>query len=194
MVMDVTALKPDAIGYIFWPRSKRYVMPEQVAGWRALAQPGILKVGVFVDETLEHIAAAADAAGLDVVQLHGDETPDIPIRLRKMRPDLRIWKVVHLDRAENPTANAVDAFLVDSYSQTSPGGTGQTCDWDKARAFVSAVQKPVILAGGLHPGNVQEALHQVAPWGVDVSSGVEAAPGMKDLKLVKEFIEKCRNL
>ena len=88
---------------------------------------------------------------------------------------------------------SVDAYLLDSYSQESPGGTGKTCDWNAARAFVLQSPKKVLLAGGLTPENVREAIERVGPWGVDVSSGVEERPGRKDLAKVGKFIERCRS-
>jgi phosphoribosylanthranilate isomerase len=104
----------------------------------------------------------------------------------------KLWKVHRLDR-ENPAGGAfVDALVLDSYSPAAPGGTGQTVDWTAARAFVAASRTKVILAGGLTPENVAEGIRAVRPWGVDVSSGVEAQPGRKDLAAVKRFIETCR--
>jgi phosphoribosylanthranilate isomerase len=106
----------------------------------------------------------------------------------------KYWKVVYLDRGEPGPEEAafVDAFLVDHYSAVSPGGTGQVADWAAARDFVRRCAKPVILAGGLTPENVVEAIRAVRPWGVDVSSGVELSPGHKDLKKVERFIQACR--
>jgi len=109
--------------------------------------------------------------------------------------EVRIWRVLHLSREEQAmdSGGRVDAYLVDSYSEQSPGGTGKTCDWNVARAFVERVKTPVILAGGLTPENVAGAIRQVRPWGVDVSSGVEEKPGRKDMGQVKEFIARCRS-
>ncbi|MFH0952747.1 MAG: phosphoribosylanthranilate isomerase [Verrucomicrobiota bacterium] len=106
----------------------------------------------------------------------------------------KVWTVVHLDRgAPAPDEGArVDAYLLDSYSAESPGGTGRVLDWNRAREFVRTSRKPVLLAGGLTPENVEEAIRRVQPWGVDVSSGVEQAPGRKDLARVRAFIQRCR--
>ena len=107
-----------------------------------------------------------------------------------------MWKVVHIDRTDTAALSTchVDAFLIDRYSTQSPGGTGRKCDWDKARRFVETCGKDVLLAGGLTPENVSEAVHKVGPWGVDVSSGVEVSPGVKDIQRVKNFIERCREI
>ena len=188
-VQAVAALRPDALGFVLWPGSKRYAKPEEVGVWTRDLPPGLHKVGVFVDATPEEVQRAMEVAGLDVAQLHGAERPqDFAGR------GLRLWRALGLRSAEEavPGGWSVDAFLVDTYSAQSPGGTGQVGDWVAARSFVQRCPQPVLLAGGLNPGNVKEAVRAVQPWGVDVSSGVEAAPGRKDLAKVREFIERCR--
>ncbi|MBU0678091.1 MAG: phosphoribosylanthranilate isomerase [Verrucomicrobia bacterium] len=185
----VASFGPDAMGFIFWPGSPRCVDPAEVSRWVEGMPAAILKVGVFVNQELDVVRDTAATAGLDVVQLHGDETPAYCGELEG-----RIWKAVHLDRCDLALLNSypVDAFLVDSYSTESPGGTGKTVDWSVAADFVRNSPKNVLLAGGLRPENVGEAVDMVHPWGVDVSSGVEASPGRKDLEKVREFIEACR--
>jgi phosphoribosylanthranilate isomerase len=189
-VEAVGALRPDAMGFIFHPRSPRYLPPERAAPVTALVPEGILKVGVFVDATPERVSEVRAAAGLDVVQLHGRERPaDYAGR------GLVLWKVVHLDRRDpDAEQGPVDALLIDRYTAEAPGGTGLTADWERARCFVNEHAARVLLAGGLTPGNVEEAVRKVSPWGVDVSSGVEAVPGRKDLDKVRTFIARCRNL
>lgn len=193
-VEAVAALRPDAVGFVFWPRSKRCVAPQEVADWAKAVPAPILKVGVFVDESPDDIRRIVETAGLDVVQFHRfqglDKSADIFPILGKT-----VWQVVRLGRGEAEPAGpaGVDAFLLDSYSAESPGGTGQAVDWSAARAFVERSPKPVLLAGGLTPENVADAIRQVRPWGVDVSTGVEQRPGRKDLRLVEEFIERCRS-
>jgi phosphoribosylanthranilate isomerase len=187
----VAALQPDAMGFVLWPGSKRGVTVTDVAAWTPLLPPDILKVGVFVDATADEANHAAAKAGLDIVQLHGAESARVSEAVT-----VRTWKVVHLDRMDPASLDAyhVDAFVVDSYSADAPGGTGITANWDAARAFVRARDTRVVLAGGLTPANIREAVQAVGPWGVDVSSGVEAKPGRKDLGRVRSFIEQCRNL
>ncbi|MCX6995633.1 MAG: phosphoribosylanthranilate isomerase [Kiritimatiellaeota bacterium] len=221
-VAAVAALRPDALGFVFWPRSPRAVTPEQVAGWTRALPPGLLKVGVFVDPAPEDIRRAVDRARLDVVQWHGfpvvSGQPSAASQkreteffqgLEKMlsgisKPwnsdvggagspahTIKVWQVVHIGH-ESASVRCVDALVLDSYSPAAPGGTGQTVDWTVARAFVAASRTRVLLAGGLRAENVAEALRVVRPWGVDVSSGVEARPGRKQLDAVQRFIETCR--
>lgn len=185
----VAALRPDALGFVLWPGSKRYARPEAVGAWTRDLPAGLLKVGVFVDASPDEVQRALAVAGLDVAQLHGAERPqDFAGR------GLRLWRALGLRSAAEavPAGWSVDAFLVDTYSAQSPGGTGQVGDWAAARSFVQRCPQPVLLAGGLNSGNVKAAVAAVQPWGVDVSSGVEAAPGRKDLANVREFIERCR--
>jgi len=186
MVCD---LGPDAIGFVFWEESSRRVNPEDVKSWVAGLPGEILKVGVFVDAELERVRRLAEMIPLDVVQLHGRESAQYCAAL-----ELRAWKALHLRGAVRRRAAGyhVDAFLIDSYSTRAPGGTGRVGDWEAARRFVEWSSRPVILAGGLDPQNVSAAIRAVGPWGVDVSSGVEASPGRKDAGRVKEFIEACR--
>jgi phosphoribosylanthranilate isomerase len=190
-VERVATLRPDAMGFVFWPSSKRNVEPAQVREWTRDLPPEILKVGVFVDLDPEGVERIAECAGLDVVQLHGSETPEICSQVSTCT-----WKAIHLDRdpATEVSGYQVDAFLVDSYSAESPGGTGKTVHWGRAAEFVAEQSTPVVLAGGLTPENVRESIFRTRPWGVDVSSGVEVRPGEKDPKKVEEFILQCRSL
>ncbi len=186
----VAALQPDAIGFVFWPGSKRFVHAEDVAVWTRDLPATIRKVGVFSDAEADDILRTMELANLDIAQLHGTEQPaDF---LNFPHP---LWRAVRLmaNRQEGPPDRwSVDAFLVDSYDARAPGGTGVLTDWNAARYFVEHSVKPVILAGGLTPENVRDALASVKPWGVDVSSGVETEPGRKDIEKVKRFIEQCR--
>lgn len=186
-VMD---LAPDAVGFIFWPQSRRYVIPAETAEWGRAAGPRILRVGVFVNETRDMIQKAAEAAELDVIQCHGTESPEFCASL-----GMPVWKALNLvDGLPAPASDYdVDCFLVDGYSREAPGGTGVTADWDLAGDFVATAHRPVILAGGLVAATLPRAFEKVSPWGVDVSSGVESSPGRKDLEKVKQFIQTCRN-
>ena len=192
-VERVAELAPDAMGFVFWPRSPRAVRASDVAEWVRGLPRTIMRVGVFVDASRRDIERIMRTARLDVVQLHGNE----PWELCNALP-FRVWKAVHL-RDETSGFRwqeyRVDAFLVDSYSAGMPGGTGVKADWDHARRFVREVSPlPVILAGGLNPQNVASAVREVRPWGVDVSSGVESRPGRKDIRKVEEFLSICRAL
>ncbi len=187
----IAELRPDAVGFILWPGSKRYVKPNAIAEWTRDWPDDLLKVGVFVDEPVERVQAVAETAGLDVVQLHGRESAE---DLAALAPRL-VWKAVHLNRPLPPDLEKypADAFLLDYHGDRMLGGTGQQVDWDAARRFVEGTTRKVLLAGGLNRDNVVAAIQAVHPWGVDVSSGVEQAPGQKDLAAVKDFIEQCRS-
>jgi phosphoribosylanthranilate isomerase len=188
-VQATAALAPDYLGFIFWPHSKRAVDAESVAEWTRNIPGSVKKVGVFVDAGVDEINTTCRTAGLDIVQLHSDEPPDLCAQV-----DGAVWKVVHIDQttAKDVAHFPVEAFLIDSYTAASPGGTGLTVDWHKAADFIQASGQHVFLAGGLKPGNVAEAISSVRPWGVDVSSGVELHPGRKDMEKVKQFIEASR--
>ncbi len=186
----VAELNPDALGFILWPGAKRCVRPADIGEWsRALPTP-IKKVGVFVNATRDEILEAQEIAGLDIIQLHGEETPAFCESLGG-----EVWKAIHLNRplTAPPDAYAVSAFLVDHHGGAQPGGTGIAVDWNAAARFVAEAPGRVVLAGGLNPVNVAWAIGMVKPWGVDVSSGVESEVGKKDLSKVKGFIEACRS-
>ncbi len=180
----------DALGFNFWRPGKRYVAPEAAARIAAQLPARIMKVGVFVDEDAAEVHKIADAAGLGCVQLHGRETPEYAQALAACGG--RVWKALRVDERFQPAALAaysVDAFLLDG-AGAAPGGNAATFDWQRARE--ARVFGRVILAGGLNPDNVAEAVRSVEPWGVDVASGVESAPGRKDAALVRRFIEAVR--
>lgn len=187
----VSEMEPDAVGFILWPGSKRYVDANAVGDWVGDVPDSILKVGVFVNPTHDEIKRAEERAYLDVVQLHGEETPEFCAKV-----DGTVWKAIHLNRAMAAPLDAyeVDAFLLDHHGGVQPGGTGKTVDWEAAARFVADSPKKVLLAGGLSRDNVAEAIGAVRPWGVDVSSGVESDVGKKDLMKVKDFIVACRGV
>jgi phosphoribosylanthranilate isomerase len=187
--MAAVELKPDALGFIFWPGSARYVRPEDVAAWTAGIPTTMDRVGVFVDASPEDVRRTAELAGLTVVQLHGRESPEVCGAVGG-----RVWKAVPWSRAEDEITRAypVEAFMIDSGTPTTPGGTGQTGDWDTVARCVTACPRSVILAGGLNPANIVAAIERVRPWGVDVSTGVESEPRHKDVSRMKEFVSLCR--
>jgi phosphoribosylanthranilate isomerase len=186
---QISAFQPDALGFIQWPESKRYVAPEQVGAWET--PEGIRRVGVFVGPTESELAHAAQYGRFDVLQVHrvsSGWTLD-----RELFRGVEVWRA--LDPSElyfDESAFEYDRYLLDSYDPVTVGGTGEPCDWDQARLLVQSLGTPIILAGGLTPDNVASAIEQVAPWGVDVSSGVEAEPRVKDIAKVKAFIAAAR--
>lgn len=185
----------DFLGFNFWPTSKRYVeVDAAVALARAGRVRGAMMVGVFVDATAATIAATARSAGLDVIQLHGDESPAFCTEVRVMT-GLRVWKALPVAGAgdvDGIESWPVSAVLLDA-ATPGRGGSGQTIDWGVA-AKAAESTKPIVLAGGLDPGNVAAAVSAVKPWAVDVASGVESAPGIKDPAKIAAFIRAVREL
>lgn len=194
----------DALGFVFAP-SPRRVTAAEVAAIAPHLPATVEKIGVFVDAGLEEIDATVRACGLTGVQLHFECGPELPAKLReRLGPSLRILCVVHFsggaakqtaDRiAEHGRSPHIDAVLVDSRTATAAGGTGATFDWEAARrtVFSDAGRLRLIAAGGLNPDNVAEAIAALRPWGVDAVSGVEAAPGRKDVVKVRAFLARAR--
>jgi len=188
----------DAVGFVFAP-SPRRVTPAEVAAIVPALPAQLEKIGVFVDAPFDAIAEAVRACGLTGVQLHSDAGPDLPARLRAaFGPALRILRVVHFgaNAPEQATELArdahIDGILVDSRTATAVGGTGIAFDWQAARSTIFSSYSKLIAAGGLNPENVAQAIATLAPWGVDVASGVEAAPGRKDPLRVRDFVARAR--
>ena len=190
----------DALGFIFAP-SPRRVTGEQVAAITPHLPQTVEKIGVFVDAPIEEIAATVRACGLTGVQLHSSAGPEFPPHLRsEFGPALRILRVVHFGPDAGTQAKAygsdpnVDGILIDSRTATAVGGTGIAFDWNEARRtiFGTGSATRLVAAGGLNPDNVTQAIAVLQPWGVDVVSGVEAAPGRKDPAKVRAFIVNAR--
>lgn len=183
-------LKPDYIGFVF-AKSKRQVNRQQAAKLKGLLNPVVKTVGVFVNASLQEIAALVQEGIVDIIQLHGDESPSFcrQLRQRIKNPIIKAIRVKDRSSLRNLEVYTCDYFLLDTFSQISFGGGGQEFDY----SLVQNVQlpKPFFLAGGLRPDNIQEAIGKVQPFGVDVSSGVETQ-GKKDPVKITEFIEKVR--
>lgn len=177
-----------AIGCVFYPKSPRHLSVRSAAEICAALPPEVKTVGVFVNETFSNIMAKVKHCRLSAVQLHGRESPQLAERLS--RENIIVIKALFTERApglaDAPRYGA-SAFLVECGGGVMPGGTARTWDWGQARPL--AETRPVILAGGLSPDNVSGAIAACGPAAVDVSSGVEKAPGRKDLVKVKSFIE-----
>lgn len=184
-------LGADAIGFIFWPRSPRAIVPDRAASISRELPPFVTRVGVFVDASPDDVRATVETAGLDAVQLHGDENVD-----DHHDTGARVIRVVSLlDKHDVLKAASLPAHvmpLVDTADPVLRGGTGRVGNWD--RAAVLAGQRPIILAGGLTAENVADAIRHVQPWGIDVSSGVEAAPGVKDANRMRALFEQLAQL
>ena len=176
-----------AIGLIFWARSPRRCEPDAAVQIATELRRRVQVVGVFVNATLDELAATADAVSLTAVQLHGDEGPSFCAEAAR-RTGCKVIKAVRVRSRADIQALAAfhtDFHLLDAYAQGRPGGTGATFAWEIARAHRGPV--PLILSGGLTPENVADAIAVVAPYAVDVASGVEAAPGRKDAGKLAAF-------
>jgi phosphoribosylanthranilate isomerase len=184
-------LGADAVGFIFWPKSPRFIAPAKAGTISRQLPPFVTRVGVFVDASPDEVRSTVASAGLDAAQLHGaeklDDYGDVGARL--------IRSVALLDTADVLDAAALPGHvmpLVDTADPVLRGGTGRVGNWD--RAGVLAGQRPIILAGGLTAENVADAVHHVQPWGIDVSSGVEEAPGLKDANRMRALFEQLAQL
>ena len=179
----------DALGFVFYPRSPRHILPEQAADIIRKLPPFVQTVGLFVDEELSIVNENADRCGLDIIQLHGEEPPGYCSSVR--RRVVKAFRVKDITTLEALEQYTVSGCLLDAWSPAAHGGTGQTFNWEIAAEAVKRGHR-VILAGGLTPDNVVEGIRQVRPYGVDVSSGVESAPGRKDAHRINRFIELAK--
>jgi len=232
----------NALGFVFYPQSPRHVSLETARSIVAKVPLQMERVGVFVNETVEHVRDAVKQVGLTAVQLHGDESTEFsralfqglgnglprrtifrsyptkifdapadqsagwdPVAAGLVEPDeAYIGKRVHkIHVAKNGDLflethgfrpGVISGVLLDSSNDERRGGTGETFDWERVQPWAGIINSisKLIVAGGLHPGNVQEAIHLLHPWGVDVSSGVEREPGKKDARRVRAFVEAVR--
>jgi len=179
----------DALGFNFWPGSRRFVAPAVAREIVRHLPPFVTPVGVFVDQVEEELRAIAAVTGIQVLQLHGDESPELCARL-----PFPVVKSVPADRAsdlDRLRAYDVQAFLVDTPSP-GHGGSGRPFDWSLAAGVATVA--PVLLAGGLTPENVADAIRAVRPWAVDVASGVESSPGVKDADRMARFVSAAREV
>jgi len=180
----------DAVGFVLYRQSPRFIEPSQVQNIISKLPPYVTAIGLFVDEEVSVIQKTVESCGLDMVQFQGNESPEIcnPFQQRAI-------KAIHVKNEESLfhlSQFHVRAFLLDTFLEGEYGGTGKQFDWDlavKAKPFGT-----IILAGGLTPENVREAVQKVRPYGVDVSSGVEGAiKGKKDHEKIKRFIEEAKS-
>ena len=173
----------NALGFVFWPGSPRSIDAAHAQWIAASLPPFVTPVGVFVNQSSDFVNGVAAAVGLGVVQLHGDESPDFAASLN--RPVLKALTLSAIDRWPSETM-----VLLDAHDPVRRGGTGRTIDWTRAASV--AARRPIVLAGGLNPDNVADAIERVRPFGIDVSSGVEAAPGVKDHGRLKQLFDAIR--
>ena len=182
----VNAHRPDWCGFIVnFPKSHRSLAPDAVRALRARLDPGITPVGVFVDQPAEYVASMLNDGTISVAQLHGHEDADYIAQLRALSPGREIWKAVKVrSQADLDAANASPADLV---VLDNGYGTGQTFDWSLA----GGVTRPFLLAGGLTPENIPDAIAQLHPFGLDISSGVETDK-RKDTNKIRAAISAAR--
>jgi phosphoribosylanthranilate isomerase len=177
----------DAIGFNFYPKSKRYIVPERAATIARAVGGKVFKVGVFVNCLVEEVLEITEMVGLDAVQLHGDEPETVVADLRSTLPEnTQIIKAVRSSDAETDA----DAMIIDAVS-SEYGGSGETSDWDVAAKLVLE-KKIVYLAGGLGPDNVEDAIRMVHPFAVDACSRLEKSPGLKDRRKVAAFVKAAK--
>jgi len=180
----------DALGFVFYKKSPRYITPEKAKQIIGRLPPFILKIGVFVNAKAKTVKRIGKFCGLDILQFHGNESPGFCHKFKN-------YKIIKAFRAKNKAAlgNLLKykpfACLFDAFTKTKIGGTGKKFDWDLVR-HLDGLPKPVFLSGGLNVHNVKAAIREVHPDWVDVSTGVEIKPGKKDPKKVKEFISAAK--
>ena len=178
----------DAVGFIFYKKSPRSVIMQAVREIVLELPPFVDSVGVFVNETAEQINKIADHCKLDRVQLHGDESPAFCKKIR--RRVIKAIRVKDIQSLKKLSDYPVSSFLLDTFSEDQYGGTGKVFDWNLA--YPAKKYGPIILAGGLTPINVHQAIQRIQPYGVDVCSGVESQPGIKDHKKMKAFLKNVK--
>ncbi|HPA16411.1 MAG TPA: phosphoribosylanthranilate isomerase [Verrucomicrobiae bacterium] len=180
----------DALGFVSYPKSPRHIDPVHAAPWVRHLPPFVAKVIVCVNPSPQDLAQWARSFPVDAWQFHGDETPEV-IRAAPPATRIRALRISQPLSREQLLCWPVEAFLLDTPTSTY-GGSGETCDWSLAAAIKAAAHRPIILAGGLNPANVADAIRAVRPYAVDCSSGVEESPGRKDYAKLRDFIAACR--
>ena len=180
----VNELGPEYIGFVFWPRSKRVVTREQASELKAMLDPSIKAVGVFVDEDIEVVKSLLNDDIIDIAQLHGSEdgTYINDLKMSSGKPVIKAFKIRSEDDGRQAEESPADMVLLDSGM-----GTGKTFNWE----IIKGVKRPFFLAGGLAPDNAAEAIRELHPYALDVSSGIETE-GIKDTKKMTDFYEAVR--
>jgi phosphoribosylanthranilate isomerase len=195
----------DAVGFVFYEKSPRNITVEAAREIVEKLPEGVEKIGVFVNESPERVWAIADQVGLTAVQFHGDEHQNLKMYATDRKAFLCIpaeWVAMTWEKKGKAFGSFmalpqnVGGIVLDSGTSDQRGGTGKSFDWREAKGWVSVMTQlhPVVLAGGLNPDNVSEAIGILKPWGVDVASGVEARPGKKDPEKVRAFVKAVREI
>lgn len=181
----------NALGFMFYEPSPRHITIEAAAAIIRELPPFIVKTGVFVNPSEDLVMRAIGECGLNLLQFHGEEPPEFCTQFGLM--SMKAFRVRDAESLKSLPAYATDAWLLDAYTAGKRGGTGETFNWDLALE-AKKLGRPIFLAGGLTPENVSDAVRKVSPYGVDVSSGVEAAPGKKDPDKLRKFIGAAKNV
>lgn len=179
----------DALGFVFYERSSRYIDPVQAGAIIKRLPPFITTVGVFVNQDYAYVKHVGELTGIDLFQLHGDETPEFCLRFGNSA--IKAFSVKDHATITGLSEFKVSAYLLDTFQEGIAGGTGKVFNWNLAGEAKKFGR--IILAGGLSPENVKEAVRKVQPYAVDVSSGVESEPGKKDEEKVRAFIHKAKD-
>jgi phosphoribosylanthranilate isomerase len=189
--LAAAAAGADALGFMFYDASPRHITLGAAAEIIRQLPPAIVKVGVFVNASTDRVVRAIGECGLNLLQFHGDETPEYCVQFGVM--SMKAFRIRDADSLRTLPEYGTDAWLLDAYVADNPGGTGETFNWDLA-IEARKLGRPIFLAGGLTPENVAEAVRKVQPYAVDVSSGVETAPGKKDPDKMSRFIAAARSV
>jgi phosphoribosylanthranilate isomerase len=187
--LAAAAAGADALGFVFYEPSPRYIAVSTAAPISRGLPPALVKVGVFVNASEETVVTAIRECGLSLLQFHGDEPPDYCLQFGVM--SMKAFRIRDRDSLRALPAYRTDAWLLDAFTPGQPGGTGANFNWDLA-VEARALGRPIFLAGGLTPENVADAVCRVRPYGVDVSSGVESAPGKKDPAKLRAFVRAAK--
>jgi len=190
--INAAKLGVDMLGFVFYERSKRYVDLKTAKDIISELPGTIVKVGVFVDEDAAKVRAIAEDAPLDALQFHGHETPEYCAAFKGEYKTIKAFRLKDKESLKSVSRYDTDFYLVDTHKEGVPGGTGEVFDWKILKDF--EFLKPVILSGGLNPENVARAISETAPYGVDVSTGVEESPGRKSLQSLTKFVEEVRKV
>jgi phosphoribosylanthranilate isomerase len=180
----------DALGLNFYEKSPRHVSLQTAAEIASQLPPFVMRVGLFVNAPEELVTRAIGECGLTMLQFHGEEPPDFCTQFGLM--SMKAFRIRDIESLKQIPEFHTDAYLLDAFSAAARGGTGETFNWDLA-VEAQKFGKPIFLAGGLTPENVADAVRKVRPFGVDVSSGVESAPGKKDHAKVRAFIKTVKS-
>ena len=181
----------DALGFIFYSQSPRYITPKAAREIIAALPPFVAKVGVFVNASAAEVGQIVERTGIGTLQFHGEEPPEFCRQFRAQT--IKAFRIANAESLQELPAFETNAWLLDSCVPGQQGGTGVAFNWDLARQAVT-LKRPIILAGGLNPENVIDAVRQVRPYAVDVSSGVEISPGKKDPQKVRDFIQRAKSV